>query len=157
RDNDEVNRLGQERVVELARADLAVAVGSDPGEPLTVVEPTNLMNDPAVAPPVKDAIARALEVRPSLKAASKTLESSQKLASAASGDYWPVVFLGAGYSRASQDFGDIFSDPTSNSTLYGSVNLSWNVFSGLSTKANVKKAEIQAALAENDLYAARRN
>src|SRR3954447_840490 len=47
RDNDEVNRLGQERAVELARADLSTAVGLDPGTPLTVQEPQNLMAEPA--------------------------------------------------------------------------------------------------------------
>src|SRR5205085_4888886 len=36
RDNDEVNRLGQERAVELARSDLASSIGFDPGAPLNV-------------------------------------------------------------------------------------------------------------------------
>ncbi|HZR10861.1 MAG TPA: TolC family protein, partial [Myxococcales bacterium] len=36
RDNDEVQRLGQERAVELARSDLSVAIGLDPGTPLRV-------------------------------------------------------------------------------------------------------------------------
>jgi outer membrane protein TolC len=157
RDNDEVNRLGQERLVELARVDLATAVGLDPGEPLTVAEPPGLMNDPAVAPPVKDAIARAYDVRPSLKAASKTVESNRAAASATSGGYWPSVSLGAGYTRSSEKLGDIFSDPTINSTLYGGVNLTWNIFGGLATKANVRKAEIQQAIAENDYQAARRS
>src|SRR5882672_7232558 len=39
RDNDEVARLGQERAVELARADLSTVVGLDPGAPLRVTEP----------------------------------------------------------------------------------------------------------------------
>ena len=50
RDNDEVNRLGQEARVETARQDLAVAIGRDPGQPLAVVEPAELMNDPAAPP-----------------------------------------------------------------------------------------------------------
>src|SRR5207244_6185849 len=56
RDNDEVQRLGQERVVELARADLALAIGVDPAEPLTVAEPPGLMNSPAQPPPPKEAV-----------------------------------------------------------------------------------------------------
>jgi outer membrane protein TolC len=51
----------------------------------------------------------------------------------------------------------MFNDPTRNSTLYGSVNLSWNVFNGFATGANVRKAEIQTLLSENDLMTARRN
>jgi outer membrane protein len=157
RDNDEVTRLGQERNVELARADLALAVGVDPAEPLTVAEPPGLMSPPAQPPPPKDAVAQALDKRPSLKAASLTVESNRKAASAAGGDYWPSVSLAGGYSRSSEKFGDIFSDPTGNSTLFGSVNLSWNIFAGLSTQANVRKAEIQTLLSQNDLENARRN
>ena len=37
------------------------------------------------------------------------------------------------------------------------MNLSWNIFAGLSTQANVRKAEIQTLLSENDLASARRN
>jgi outer membrane protein len=157
RDNDEVTRLGQERNVELARADLALAIGVDPSEPLTVAEPPGLLNAPAQPPPAKDAVARALETRPSIKAASLTVESNRKAASAAGGDYWPAVSLTGGYSRSSERFGDLFKDPAQNSTLFGGVNLAWNVFNGLSTQANVRKAQIQTLLSQNDLENARRN
>src|ERR1700682_1949561 len=50
RDNDEIMRLGQERTVELARADLAVAIGLDPSEPLAGAEQQRLLDDPAEAP-----------------------------------------------------------------------------------------------------------
>lgn len=157
RDNDEIVRLGQERTVELARADLALAIGVDPSEPLTVAEPPRLMDEPAAAPAAKEAVAHALEARPSLKAASLTLESNRKLASAARGDYWPSVSLSASYSRNTRDFSTLVGDPTRNSSLSGSILLSWNVFSGLATNANVRKAEIVALLSENDLMNARRN
>jgi outer membrane protein TolC len=84
RDNDEIVRLGQERTVELARADLALAIGTDLAEPLTVAEPPRLMNEPAQPPAAKDAVARALESRPSLKAASLTVEANRRSAAAAS-------------------------------------------------------------------------
>ena len=157
RDNDEITRLAQERNVELARADLALAIGLDPAEPLTVAEPKRLMDDPAQPPPAQDAVVRALQTRPSIKAANLLLESQRKLASAAKGDYWPILSASAGYQRSARDLNTITSDPTLNSTLYGSINLSWNVFSGFATNANARKAEIQAALSENDLFTARRN
>ena len=156
RDNDEVTRLGQERNVELARADLSTAIGLDPGEPLTVAEPPRLLDEPAPAPPPQDAVTRALANRPSLKAASLLLESNRRLASAAKGDYWPSIAAGAGYLRSASELSTLFSDPAQNSTLYGSISLSWNVFNGFSTNANVRKAELQALLSENDLLNARR-
>jgi outer membrane protein len=157
RDNDEIQRLGAERTIELNRSDLALAIGLDPGEPLTVAEPSHMMDEPAQPPPAKDAVARALDARPSIKAASLLLESSRKSASAAGGDYWPRVFLRGGYSKNTAAISDQFEDPRKNSTLAGSINLSWNIFNGFSTSAGARKAEITALLNENDLRNARRN
>jgi len=157
RDNDEVQRLGQERLVELARADLAVAVGVDPGEPLTVAEPPDLMKDPAQPPPPADAIARAMQNRPSLKAFARTADHNRKLASVAKGDYWPTVSIGARYDRSTQTLGEFTDRLDRNAQLSGAITLSWNVFNGLSTTANVRKADLQVALAENDLASGRRN
>ncbi|HTO97882.1 MAG TPA: TolC family protein [Myxococcales bacterium] len=157
RDNDEVTRLGQERAVELARADLALAIGVDPAEPLTVVEPQRLMSDPAQPPAPKDAVSRALENRPAIKAASLLVESNQKLTSAAKGDYWPALSANAGWNRGTTDASQYFQDPLKNSQASIGLTLSWNLFRGLATDANVRKAELQAMISQNDLANARRN
>jgi outer membrane protein len=157
RDNDEVTRLGQERTVELARADLAVAIGIDPSEPLAVAEPQNLMSDPAQPPPARDAVARAMEQRPSLKAFALLAESNRKSVAAARGDYWPQVSLEGSWQRNVNGVGDYFGNPANDSQLSGAVVLSWNVFNGMKTSATVEKANIQTALAENDLQNGRRN
>jgi outer membrane protein len=157
RDNDEITRLGQERTVELARADLAVAVGVDPTEPLNVVEPQGMLADPAQPPQPRDAVDVALSRRPSLKAAALTVESNRKLSSAAAGAYWPQISVLGQYSRAVTSAEQITSALGSNSQLTGAVNLTWNIFEGLSTKANVQKADIQTALSQNDLESGRRN
>ena len=157
RDNDEVTRLGEERTVELARADLALAIGIDPAEPLTVVEPQRLMSDPAQPPKAKDAVSRALDNRPSIKAASLLLESNQKLTAAAKGDYWPALSATAGWNRGTTDASQYFADPLKNSQASIGLALSWNIFHGLQTNANVRKAELQALVSQNDLANARRN
>ena len=152
RDNDEITRLGQERAVELARADLAVAVGVDPGQPLLVTEPPTMMAEPAAPPPMKDAVEAAMSRRPSLKAFALTAESNRKLATAAAGDYWPKISLQAQYARSTTRFDpDFTSRLDRNAQLLGQVVLSWNLFQGLATKAAVEKADLQVALSENDL------
>jgi outer membrane protein len=143
--------------VELARADLAVAVGVDPGEPLAVAEPQNLMSEPAQPPPARDAVERALQQRPSLKGFALTAEQNRKLASAAKGDYWPRIDLFARLNRGTQQFSTFFDRPDLNSQASAGVNLTWNVFSGLGTRATVEKANIQTAIAESDLASGRRN
>jgi outer membrane protein len=158
RDNDEVTRLGQERAVELARADLSSAIGLDPGAPLTVVEPVNMMAEPAQPPPLHPAIERALESRPSLKAFALTTEQNRKLASAAKGDYWPSISVFGQWSRNATDAKPFFVEsPGRNSQASAGLSLSWNIFNGFSTDANVRKADIQVALAENDLANGRRS
>ncbi len=158
RDNDEISRLGQERNVELSRADLALAVGIDPGEPLSVAEPPGMMVEPSQPPRAQEAVQKALTSRPSLKAFGLVAASNRKTVSAARGDYWPQISLGASYGRNTDQFGQ-FDDPNPlhSSQIAGSVNLNWNLFAGLSTDANVRKAEYQVALAENDLASGRRN
>jgi outer membrane protein len=157
RDNDEINRLGQEAKVELARQDLAVTIGVDPAEPLAIAEPAAMQEDPSAPPPAGQAVQKALAQRPSLKAFALTAEAQRKTAAAAKGDYWPSVSIGGSYSRNNPDFA-VFSDPmlNKNSTISGSVNLTWNVFNGLATKAAVEKGQISVLLAENDLENGRR-
>jgi outer membrane protein TolC len=157
RDNDEIIRLGQERVVELARSDLSTAIGLDPGEPLAVVEAPQMLSEPAAPPEAGSAVQRALANRPSLKAFALTLESNRKLVSAAKGDYWPVVSLNGSYGRNAPLWSQ-FDDPNlgNSSQLSGSVNLTWNIFGGLATNASVRKAELTALMSENDLLAGRR-
>src|SRR4051812_34034446 len=156
RDNDEVNRLGQERAVELARADLSTAVGLDPGTPLTVQEPQNLMAEPAQPPAMQQAVSQALVTRPSIKAASLLFESNEKAASAAKGDYWPSLSASAGWNRGTTEASQYFGDPIKNSQMTIGLTLNWNVFNGLATNANVRKAQIQALLSQNALQRARR-
>jgi len=152
-----VTRLGQERNVELARADLSVAIGLDPGTPLTVTEPLNMLAEPVQPPALPQALERALSNRPSLKAFALTAESNRKTASAAKGDYWPTLSANGFWQRGTRDdVGRAFETPGRDSHSGVSLDLTWNIFSGLSTQADVRKAEIQVALAENDLASGRR-
>src|SRR5260370_11497334 len=156
RDNDEVNRLGQERAVELARVDLSAAIGLEPGQPLTVSEPQNLMSEPAQAPALAQALDRPPANRPSLKAFALTAESNRKTASAIKGDYWPAISLFGQWYRTTETVKPFFEAPGRNSQALAGVSLSWNLFNGLNTTASARKAELQTLIAENDLANGRR-
>jgi len=156
RDNDEINRLGQEARVELARQDLAITIGVDPSQPLTIEEPSQMQREPISPPPASEAVEKALASRPNLKAFALTAEAQRKSASAARGDYWPVIALDGSYNRHAQDIETFTSSPEKASTLSGAISLNWNIFQGLATKATVQKAEIATAQAETDLAAGRR-
>jgi outer membrane protein TolC len=115
------------------------------------------MSDPAQPPVAKDAVSRALESRPAIKAASLLVESNQKLTAAAKGDYWPALSANAGWNRGTTDASQYFQDPLKNSQASIGLTLSWNIFRGLATDANVRKAELLALVSQNDLANARRN
>jgi outer membrane protein len=156
RDNDEINRLGQEARVELARQDLAIAIGIDPSASFAIQEPSQMQREPIAPPPAGEAVEKALASRPGLKAFALAADAQRKSKSAAKGDYWPVVSLDGQYLRHAQDLDTFTSSPEKASTLSGSVNLTWNIFQGLRTNATVEKAQIAVLQAESDLAAGRR-
>jgi outer membrane protein TolC len=156
RDNDEINRLGQEARVELARQDLAITIGVDPSQPLAIEEPSQMQREPVSPPPASEAVEKALASRPNLKAFALTAEAQRKSASAARGDYWPIISLDGRYNRQTQNLETFTSSPEKASTLSGSINLQWHLFQGFATQGAVEKGEIAAAQAETDLATGRR-
>ncbi|TMB38744.1 MAG: TolC family protein, partial [Deltaproteobacteria bacterium] len=156
RDNDEINRLGQEARVELARQDLAIVVAVDPTDPLTIQEPSQMQQEPAAPPAAGQAVEKALLSRPSLKAFALTVEAQRKNASAVRGDYWPTIALNGSFGKQARDLSTLTNSIDSASTLRGSVDLTWNVFSGFATKAQATKSDIAATQAEVDLMTGRR-
>jgi len=157
RDNDEIVRLTQERVVEFARQDLALTIGWDPAQALAILEPQQMQQEPQAPPPAGQAVEKALASRPSLKAFAYAAESRRKSEAAARGDYWPRVGLSASFGRSTTDWQLFTGLPLGHdSTISGGVDVTWNLFAGFSTKANVEKAQVNVLLAENDLINGRR-
>jgi outer membrane protein len=156
RDNDEVNRLGAEARVELARYDLCTTIGLDPAKALAIAEPQGLMEEPQQPPGAPGAIEKALAQRPSLKSALFAIEAEKKQMAAAKGGYLPTVTAVGSYQRSSREVGDIVDDPTKKSTVSGTLNLTWNLFSGFQTDANVRTQLLQLRQAENDYQNGRR-
>jgi outer membrane protein TolC len=157
RDNDEIVRLTQERLVEFARQDLALTIGWNPAEALAIVEPPQMQQEPSAPPPAGQAVEKALAARPSLKAFAFAAESRRKSEAAARGDYWPQISLSASYRRSTPEWQLFTGLPLGHdSTISGGVDVTWNLFAGFFTKANVEKAQVDVLLAENDLVNGRR-
>jgi outer membrane protein len=157
RDNDEINRLGQEARVELARQDLAITLGADPAQPLVIAEPPQMQQEPSLPPTAGQAVEKALAVRPSLKAFAYTADAQRKSAAAARGDYWPQISLQGSFGRNTTEWNTFTEgDLSRDSSLSGGVSITWNIFNGLATKATAEKADIAAVSAEVDLASGRR-
>ena len=115
-----------------------------------------MQQEPAAPPAAGQAVEKALLSRPSLKAFALTVEAQRKNASAVRGDYWPTIALNGSFGKQARDLSTLTNSIDSASTLRGSVDLTWNVFSGFATKAQATKSDIAATQAEVDLMTGRR-
>jgi len=107
----------------------------DPGAPLTVVEPPNMLAEPNQPPAVQDAVERALTKRPSLKGFALTAESNRKAASAAKGNYWPTLSVNGFWDRRTRDdMVLLFKAPGRDAQAGVTLDLNWNIFAGLSQR-----------------------
>jgi outer membrane protein TolC len=156
RDNDAVSVLSQEAVIENARQDLAIAIGRDPAQPLTVVDPPNLSNDPSDPPNLQESIDKALSRRPSLRAFAAAIEQMKKNIDVAKGDYYPSVSFTGQYQRSTRSLDDFTKPLDQANTLSGAITLNWNLFAGFATDANVNRAIIQLQLAQVNMASGRR-
>jgi outer membrane protein len=154
-DNDEINRLGQASRVTLAQLDLAVAIGLDGMAP-AIVEPPQLLADPAEPPLAEEAMQTAITKRPVIKALQLAADAQRRHADGAGSDNLPVVAVSGNYGRSTTGLDTFTESPDRNSQLTAGVGLSWNLFSGYATRAQVDKAQLAVLQAENDLAGARR-
>jgi outer membrane protein TolC len=95
-------------------------------------------------PPRDSLVQETLTRRPELQIARANLDVDRKNVSIARADYYPVVQLGASYSRNSRRPDRVWAaDPTQDYYAGLNLGLTWNLFNGRATTANVQKAEIQ--------------
>jgi outer membrane protein len=144
--NDRIAAEAQRPRVVQARTALALAVGSADPEALEVVAPPELDASPAAAepPPLEALLALARERRPALLAGSARLEAARTAIEVARAGYLPSVALQGTYARSSTKLGGrdgAWGDPSRAYTATGQVVVSWNLFQGFATDADVRRAQ----------------
>jgi outer membrane protein len=144
--NDRIATEGQRARVAQARTALAAALGSTDPEAVEVVAPPELdAGSPAAEPPPLEALLQAArERRPNLLAGSARLDAARAAVEVARAGYLPTVALQGSYSRTSAQLtgrDGAYGDPSRAYTATGQVVLSWNLFQGFATDADVRRAE----------------
>jgi outer membrane protein len=133
-------RLGQ------ARADLATILGQPGDRELAVVPPAPLavplggLVDP---PPLPTLLATARTHRPSLAAAEAQLEAARQGVDSARFGYLPTLSAQGSYQRSGSSFGGadgVWGDPTRAYVATAQLLLSWNLFQGRRTEAQLQRA-----------------
>ncbi len=150
--NNRLLLLRAERDVEVARASLASYLGMDPRAAL------ELRLDPLIeleTPDLDQAAALALDRHPTLRAARSIEEADRQVVKAAKSDRWPSLSLFGNYS-----YSDVFSldEPTDENTQWNyGARLSMNIFDGLLTKSNIRRAEASLVTSRSSAESAERD
>jgi outer membrane protein len=152
--NDQIAVQNQRVAIQLRRSALATALGLPADELLGVVAPPAL--DSATLPsgeppPLATLVETAKAHRPLLASDAAAVEAAHSAIRSARADYFPRLSAEAAYSRFGNEFGGaegVFSTELQRQhNATAGVVLSWNLFEGGVTRANVQRAEVQATRA----------
>jgi TolC family type I secretion outer membrane protein len=148
--NNRLTELRTERDLNVAKASLAEYVGLDPRQDLDLAEEDLEIPDDF---DLAGASERALEVNPRLRAADLELQARESGVSAAKSDRYPSLnlFANADYFNFElQDFDDEHIE-----WRYG-ISMSFTIFDGFRTKANIRRAQAQELLSRRSREVAER-
>jgi len=148
--NDRIAAEAQRARVAQARASLAAALGFADAEAVEVLAPPELDagTGPAEPPPLEALLALARERRPTLLAGSARLDAARAAVEVARAAYFPSVALQGTYSRSGTQLAGrdgAYGDPSRAYTASGQLVLSWNLFQGFGTDADVRRAQAGVA------------
>lgn len=145
--NDRVAAEGQRIRLAQARHALAAALGHDGPEELAVVPPAALEGAAAARPEPPDLetlVQTARERRPVLAAQAALVSAADAAVGGAKAGWLPSLAAEASYFRQGADLtssAGVYGDPTRNYSATTQLVLSWNLFEGRRTVANVRRAE----------------
>lgn len=154
---DQIQMRTARSTVATARRQFNLELGRSVVEPVQLKLPkhlrtsTSTMASPFV--PGFDKLCDLARARhPNLRSLRAELERTDKAVQFAVGDYWPVVALQGSYRRSSRRPDRVFANPFTNYFATFDLVVQWNLFAGLSSKAQVQRALVahRKAQAEYD-------
>jgi outer membrane protein TolC len=150
--NDRISAEQQRSRVTDARVALSLAMGRGADPTLQVVPPAGLdttaFQDPPPQPSLVDLAKRS---RPLLNADEQRILAAHQEVRAAQSGYWPTLSAGATYGRQSPwlagTYG-VYGDPSLQYGVNVGLTLTWNLFEGRLTSANVQRANVNERRAQ---------
>jgi outer membrane protein TolC len=151
--------LGNDRIVVVERraqlaadqAQLSTWVALPGATPLVAVDPGVLGQAPAPVPELEQALAEAKSRRPLLVALRQRVRAAELQESIAGAGYLPRVSVQGSYERSGPKAEAVFAQPQLQNAVSGGVVLQWNLFDGLSTQAQTRRAEHLRRITELNL------
>lgn len=153
--NNQINLIKQKNLVAVAKADLNVALGRDPDAPIKIMEDNIEIKPMEIT--LDQAIAKAMENNPELKRLQEEVKSASYALKVAKGDYLPKISASVGYSRYNTIFDRVYGGFDKNYSVRFSLQVSFDLFNGFRTQANVEQGSINYQIAKESLIEKKRN
>lgn len=155
--NDRITVTGQQAQLATDQIFLATWLALPGAEPVAAVDPGVLQAPPVPPVPLEQALEEARTHRPLLMALRQQLRASQLQEVIAHAGYLPRVSFQAQYGRAGPNADVVFAQPRLQNSLSMGIGLSWNLFAGLSTDAQERRAGYQREVSELSLRQSERD
>ncbi|GBE28879.1 MAG TPA: TolC family protein [Bacteroidetes bacterium] len=143
-----MNAIMQRNKVLIAKSNLNVTLGRNPGTPIELSNEKVGMEE--FKGTAEDAKRQAFQMNANLKSFKEQISSYRYAIKVAKGDYLPQISARAGYSRFNTLFDRVYSTWDKNYGLNLSVSVNWNLFSGFQRAANVEHQNLNYLIAKEN-------
>ncbi|MDY7228124.1 TolC family protein [Hyalangium rubrum] len=149
--NDRISLLQRRSQLAQDQAQLAIWLARPGAEALEAQPPATLTQEPAPAPALEVALNEARQRRPLIQALQQQVRAASLGKDVARAGYLPRLLAQGAYSRSDPSADVFYTEPRLQHTLRGAVVLQWDIFTGLSSRAEVSRAAASVRTAELNL------
>jgi TolC family type I secretion outer membrane protein len=142
------NLINQRMALENSKANLNLAMGRDPLEPLEIIS-----TDPDIEPltlTMEEAVARAVENNPTVRARKLNVRAAQYGLKVAKGAHLPTIALTGNYSRFNTQLDRVYGGFDKNYSVNFGVSMSLNIFNGFATQASIEDQSQRYLIAQEE-------
>ncbi len=145
--NDRISALKQEQAIVQSRTELSLWLNRVDDD-LQAVAP--VLGQPFSVPDADKARAIARQKRPLFQSLESQMKAAELGVDVSKGGFFPRVSAQASYQRQSPSAELFFAQPSKQNTVSLGLNISWDIFNGFQTQAQVEKARIALEKVEVD-------
>ena len=138
-DQQKIALIDHDLLINQAKKNLNLAMGRDSNVPLNIDT-----NFPLIANYLfseTELVEKALRNSPDIKQQEELLVNSDLGITIAKANRYPSLSYNISYSRFNSELELLYTDLSSNFSVRGGINLSYNLFDGFQTRANIRQAE----------------
>ncbi|MCY1077619.1 TolC family protein [Archangium lansingense] len=154
--NDRIAVVSRQSQLATDQARLSTWLAMPGTDAVEAVDPGVLTQAPTPAPSLEQALQEARTRRPLLVALRQRIRAAELQESIANAGYLPRFTFQGSYNRGGPDPAVVFAQPQRQNQVSAGVGLSWDLFNGLSTQAQARRAEYQTRVAELNMQQSER-